>query len=91
MDINDINIEELTKEINNQEKFMKRRDNGLLLTDEQINILDKYNINYNQYNSLSSLIYEIEEYLNDDECESDDLEWVSKELSEINYYQNTNK
>ena len=67
----------------------KKRDNGMLLSDYQIEVLKKYDIDYLKYNNISSLIYEIEEILNADYNE--DLDKLSSELAEFNYYNNTNK
>ena len=52
-------------DINFDKKMHKKRDNGLLLSDEQIEILN-------------------EEY-------NEELDKVSGELAEFNYYNNTNK
>ena len=68
---------------------LTKRENGLLLSDEQINILKKHDIDYLKYSNMSSLIYEIEEILNIEYYE--DLDNLSIELAEFNYYQNTNK
>ncbi len=76
-------------DINFDKKMHKKRDNGLLLSDEQIEILNKYDIDYLKYNNISSLIYEIEEILNEEYNE--ELDKVSGELAEFNYYNNTNK
>lgn len=76
-------------DMNFDKKMHKKRDNGLLLSDEQIEILNRYNIDYLKYNNISSLIYEIEEILNEEYNE--ELDKVSGELSEFNYYNNTNK
>jgi len=81
----EVNIED----INYESKMHTKRENGLLLSDEQINILKKYDIDYLKYNNMSSLIYEIEEILNIEYYE--DLDNLSIELAEFNYYQNTNK
>lgn len=81
----EVNIED----INYETKMHTKRENGLLLSDEQINILKKYDIDYLKYNNMSSLIYEIEEILNIEYYE--DLDNLSIELAEFNYYQNTNK
>ena len=70
--------------------MIKIRGNGIYLSDNQIEVLNRYNINYKKYNSLSSLIFEIEEILNE-EVDVDDLEDVSAKLSELNYYNNTEK
>lgn len=77
----------------NIDNELKTRKNGLLLTDEQIEILKRHNINYEEYNNIQSLIFKIEEYINDVQGYMDitDIDEVSKELSEQNYYNNTNK
>ena len=76
-------------DIDFDKKMHKKRDNGLILSDEQIEVLNKYNINYLNYNNISSLIYELEEILNEEYNE--ELDKISSELSEFNYYNNTNK
>lgn len=76
-------------DIDFDKKMHKKRDNGLILSDEQIEILKKYDINYLKYNNISNLIYELEEILNEEYNE--ELDKVSSELAEFNYYNNTNK
>lgn len=66
------------------------RGNGIYLSDNQIEVLKRYDIDYKKYISLNSLIFEIEEILNE-EVDASDLEEVSSRLSELNYYNNTNK
>ena len=63
--------------------------NGLILTDYEISVLDKYNIDYKNCIDLKSLIYYIEEILNEESF--DDLEEVSLSISERDYYENTHK
>ena len=75
----EVNIED----INYETKMHTKRENGLLLSDEQINILKKYDIDYLKYSNMSSLIYEIEEILNIEYYE--DLDNLSIELAEFNY------
>ncbi len=72
-------------------RSLKQRKNGIYLSDEQINILEKYNINYLNYNNINELIFYIEDYLNNSYMELEDLESVSESLSNFNYYNNTNK
>ena len=72
----------------NEENFYKKHGN-LYLTDKQIKVLDKYNIDYKKYNNLNELIYNLEYYLNNEYLS--DLEQVSEELSEFFYYNCTNK
>ena len=82
-----LNIEEIVK---SEQSFMKKHNN-IYISDEQIDILKKYNINIVNYVNLNELIYDIEECLNGSYEVLDDLEWVSQTLSEYNYYNNTNK
>lgn len=85
-----LNIDELTKEVYDDKNMIKMRGNGIYLSDNDVQTLKKYNINYEKYSSLNSLIFEIEEILNE-EVDTDDLEQISSKLSELNYYNNTNK
>ena len=85
-----LNIDKLTKEVYDDKNMIKMRGNGIYLSDNDVQTLKKYNINYEKYSSLNSLIFEIEEILNE-EVDADDLEQISSKLSELNYYNNTNK
>ena len=92
---NDIDslINDLGIELNIESTQLKTRKNGLLLSDEQINILKNHNINYEIYQTLESLIFAIEDYINDVQRYMDitDIDELSKQLTEQNYYNNTNK
>ena len=85
-----LNIDELTKEVYDDKNMWKMRGNGIYLSDNEVQVLKKYNIDYKKYSSLSSLIFGIEEILNE-EVDADDLEQISSKLSALNYYNNTNK
>lgn len=86
----DINIEDIITEVDIDANIHKKRNNNLVLRDSQIEILKKYNINYETHTSLKSLIFEIEEILNY-ETDLEDLEQLSEELEEMSYYNYTNK
>lgn len=62
---------------------------NLYLTDKQVEILTKYNIDFKKFKSLNELIYHLEYYLNSTDLP--DLELISEELSEFQYYNYTNK
>lgn len=83
---------DIDKELNLIEENMHFSINNLFLNKNQVTILEKYKINYKNCSSMSELLFEIEDYLNDETTENyDDLEMVSFEISEMNYYMNTNK
>ena len=83
------NIEELLNEIDfTKNKYVKVNDK-LMLTNYQISVLERFNINIKNAQSLSYIIFEAENILEDDPDE--ELEQVLNELSERNYYENTNK
>ncbi len=86
----EIDINKLVDEVYNDKTMMKQRGNGIYLSDNDIEVLNRYNINYLNYSSLNSLIFNIEQILNE-ETDLNDLEEVSRKLSELNYYNNTNK
>jgi len=89
MNIDGIYIDE-NELVSNEKSFLKKYNN-IYISEEQKNILDRYDIDVNKYSNVSELIYDIEELLNDSIGELDDLEWVSQTISEYNYYNNTNK
>ena len=82
----------MKKECNNKEFVFDTDDlkieikNKMYLSNNEIKTLEKYNVNYNNYDSLSSLIFDLNEIEGDD-----DLEQLAIELSEFNYYNNQNK
>lgn len=69
--------------------FLKRRENNLMLSDIDISILERNNINYLEFHSLEELLFKIEEVL--DESMDEKLEELSIKLGEYNYYNYTNK
>lgn len=82
-------IKKILNEIDfNNNKLQKINDN-LYLTKNQIDILKRYNINYEISNSLRDLMLKIEEILYYEDIE--ELESLLNSLSERNYYENTNK
>ena len=85
----DYNLNDLLNEVDFESNKLVKINNKLYLTNYQIEILNKYNINYENLGSLSSIIYVAEEILEEDDYE--DLDEIIKELAERNYYENTNK
>jgi len=65
------------------------RVGNLVLTDYQVEILNKNGINLDRFNSNHELIYYLESILNVSSNEK--LENVSDELSEMYYYNDVNK
>ncbi len=92
MEINgkEYKIEDIIEEIDIDKNIPLKRKNGLVLRNSQIETLKKYNINYENYPSLNSLITEIEDILTEEKS-IEELENLSEELQEIEYYNYTNK
>ena len=89
-------MDDYIKEIGNSLDFtsnlINEFENGILLTNSEIAVLNKYKINYKNCTSLKNLISKIEIVLEENEYEDiDDLDYVSQTISERDYYQNTNK
>ena len=69
--------------------FLKMRENNLMLSDNDIKVLQDNNINYLNYHSLSELIFAIsQELLLKD---NDELNNLCMKLEEYNYYNYINK
>ena len=85
----DYNLNDLLNNIDFESNRLVKINNKLYLTNYQIEILNKYNIDYKSLGNLSSIIYMAEEILEEDDYE--DLDEIIRELSERNYYENTNK
>lgn len=82
-------IETIANSTDYSKKFLKDY-NGLLITEEQVEILKRYDIDINKCGSLTEILYLIDEVL-DTDSDAIDLEWVADTLQERNYYENTNK
>lgn len=88
----EISIEELVNDLKPRDNMLKNYGNGIYLSDDQVEILNQYDFKYQNYPSLKSLIFDIEEYLNENyEEDLEDLENVASNLAEFDYYHNTNK
>ncbi len=85
----DITFDEAIKIADIDKVIMKRRDNGLLLSDYQIDVLNKNGIILANYSNLDTLLFDIEETLNNDYDQELDL--ISSQLAEYKYYKDTKK
>ena len=65
--------------------------NGLLLTNREIEVLERYKIPYKNCSDLKQVLFEIEEVISDMDIVEEDLDYISSTISERDYYQNTNK
>ena len=82
----DEEINEIAKKSIYDNKLNKISDN-LYLSNRQIEILKRYEIDYKKFNDIKSLMYEVETAL-EEVYDADDLQALSIELSEFNYYTN---
>lgn len=82
----DYNIDKLLKNI---KPNLHKSYNGIFLTDEEVSVLKLYGFDINKYSDIKELMFDLEEYLNDEM--QDDLEQVLLSLAEFNYYNNTTK
>lgn len=80
-------IEELVGLADTEKNMLKARNNGLLLTDNQVSTLSRFNIDVSKCSNMSELLYMIDQVDNDDE----ELNYLADQLAETNYYQNTRK
>lgn len=84
-----MNIDKIVEETHKNMSMNKINDN-LYLSNNQIDILNRYNIEY-KTKTINELLFELEEIINDSYEEYDELDKLSSELAEFNYYYNTKK
>ena len=65
--------------------------NGLMLTNREVEVLDRYNINYKSCTTLKEIIFQIEDLIQDMDIVEEDLDYISGTISERDYYQNLHK
>lgn len=88
----DYNIDEIVSNLDFNSNSLNCLSTGLLLTNNEIEVLNKYNINYNMCNNLKEVLALIEEVFNNIEFDNlSDLDFVSASIAERDYYQNSNK
>ena len=88
--ITDDEILEFSNSLDLESNLLNTYKSGVMLTNYETQILDKYNIDYRSVSSLKEIIYLMEEVLNEDSS-LEDLENISMSISERDYYMNTNK
>ena len=84
-----MDLSNLEVEINPEYTMMKKVNKNIYLSQEQMDILDNYNINYKNCSSLSEIINQLEEIYED--TEDDIISNLLDILEERNYYQNYKK
>ena len=82
-------IEKLVSDINFNDNFIGYNNNGIVLTNREVDILKRNNIDYNKFTSVSELVYEIDDII--EETLDEELDEVASNIVERNYYLNTKK
>ena len=84
MDLSNLEIE-----INPEYTMMKKVNKNIYLSQEQMDILDSYNVDYKNCSSLSEIINLLEDIYED--TDDDIISNLLDMLEERNYYQNYKK
>lgn len=82
---------ELVVEFDFEKNEHKLRENDLYLSDYQVEVLKRYNLDYHDFSDMKSLLFMIEDILEQSPEELEDLATVADQISEFNYYNLTNK
>lgn len=86
------NIDEIISSLDFKSSKLNNLSNGLVLTNNEIDVLSKYNIKYKSCSSLKEVLMLIDEKFNYEEVDNpDELDSVSASIAERDYYQNSNK
>lgn len=87
--MNNSKIESLLNDINIDQYKTQKVNDYITLSNYQIEVLKRFDIDPSLYTKLKDIIYVAEEIY--EETLDEDLNIVLDELSERNYYENTNK
>lgn len=87
--MNNTKIKSLLNDINIDQYKTQKVNDYITLTNYQIEVLKRFDIDPSLYTKLKDIIYVAEEIY--EETLDEDLNIVLDELSERNYYENTNK
>lgn len=87
----DYDIDSLVSNLDFESNKINTVGNNLMLTNKEIEVLNRYKIDYSKCNSLKEILFEVEEILSDMDIVDEDLDLISQSISERDYYQNTNK
>jgi len=82
-------IDEAIKFSDYDNLLLKRRNNNMLLSDYQVNVLLNNGIDYKIYSNIRDLLFRINVILEDNY--QDELDLVASQLSEMIYYSETKK
>lgn len=66
------------------DSWQKRRANGMLLSDYQVNVLKNNGIDFMKYNNIKEILFDINDILAEED--NDELEQIARELDEKDYY-----
>ena len=86
---NEYNIEKLVSEIDFNANFIGYNRQGVVLTNREVDILKRNNIDYSKFSSVSLLVSEIDDVI--EEVMDEELDEVANNIVERNYYLNTKK
>ena len=75
--------EKYTNVMPEMDSWLLPRENGMLLSDYHVKVLENNNIDYRKYRDVKELMFVINEM---DIDEDDELEQVARELDEMDYY-----
>lgn len=84
-------IDKLVTEMDFKSNELKTINKNVMLTNKEIDVLNRYNINYSTCTTLKEILFAIEDVLSDMDIAEDELEEISQSIAERDYYQNTNK
>lgn len=87
--MNNLSIDSLLNDINIDQYKPQKVNDYITLTNYQIEVLKRFDIDPSLYTKLKDIIFVAEEIY--EETLDEDLNMVLDELSERNYYENTNK
>ncbi len=87
----DFDIEKIVSEMDFLSNHLQTVNGKIMLTNHEIEVLNRYKIDYENCQNLKEVIWKIESLIENMDIVEEDLDGISQSISERDYYQNTNK
>ena len=85
--MDEYDIEDLVNDINFEDNAISYIKGDVVLTNKEVQVLTNLNIDYKKFKKMSSLLTVLNEYVID----NPELEDIIRDMSDRNYYLNTEK
>ena len=87
----EFDINKIVSDMDFSSNMLVNIGNGIMLTNREVEVLNRCGIDYKSCISLKEILYKIEDAIENEDYDIEELDYISSTIAERDYYQNTNK